>query len=104
MTTNICVYVEIPAAVGASLLEAVGLGDLVYPNMSQYEDAMVRCALNTAWFDSVRERLRSSIDTSPLFDTERWVQNLEESFLKMTTLDFDGDEFPDIFVKDSDTS
>ena len=34
---------KLASRVGASLLEAVDLGELVYPGMAQYEDAMVRC-------------------------------------------------------------
>jgi len=92
---------KLASRVGASLLEAVGLDDLIYPDMAQYEDAMVRCALDKEWFNTVCQRLISLKDASPLFDTERWVHNLEAAFRKMVDLDLDGGNHPDIFVTDN---
>ena len=78
---------KLASRVGASLLEAVDLGELVYPGMAQYEDAMVRCALDGDWFSSLCQRLRSSKESSPLFDTERWVRNLEAALYTMAALE-----------------
>lgn len=92
---------KIASRVGASLLRAVGLDELVYPDMVQYEDAMVRCALDKKWFDTIRQRLHSAKDSSPLFDTGRWMQNLERAFAKMVEQNLDGVDLPDIVVLDS---
>jgi hypothetical protein len=91
---------KLASRVGASLLRAVGLKDLIFQDMTQYEGAMARCALDEEWFYSVRQRLLSFIDSSPLFDTERWVENWEAAFRKMAELDEDCDNYPDIFVSD----
>ena len=91
---------KLASRVGASLLEAVGLDDLIYPDMAEYEDAMVRCALDKEWFNTVCQRLLSLKDSSPLFDTERWVHNLETAFRKMVDLDLDQSNHPDIVVTD----
>ena len=91
---------KLASRVGASLLEAIGLDDLIYPDMAKYEDAMVRCALDKEWFEKIRQRLVSFKDSSPLFDTDRWVQNLEAAFRKMVELDLDGGNLPDIVVSD----
>eukprot|EP00986_Skeletonema_menzelii_P020566 scaffold31656_cov160-Skeletonema_menzelii.AAC.1 len=92
---------KLASRVGASLLRAAEIEDFVYPTMSEYEDAMVKCVINNEWFKSIRERLRSSVRVSPLFDTERWVQNLEASFIKMKSINEGEDnEFPDIVVSD----
>lgn len=91
---------KLASRVGASLLEAIGLDDLIYPDMAKYEDAMVRCALDKEWFEKIRQRLVSFKDSSPLFDTDRWVQNLEAAFRKMVELDVDGGDLPDIVVSD----
>mmetsp|Transcript_19591 Transcript_19591/g.46993 ORF Transcript_19591/g.46993 Transcript_19591/m.46993 type:complete len:142 (+) Transcript_19591:2152-2577(+) len=93
---------KLASRVGASLLRAVGLDDLVYADMTRYEDAMVRCALDEEWFGAIVERLVSNRDTSPLFDTKRWVSNLEAAFGKMVELDSTGSNYyPDILVKDT---
>mmetsp|Transcript_40758 Transcript_40758/g.85386 ORF Transcript_40758/g.85386 Transcript_40758/m.85386 type:complete len:489 (-) Transcript_40758:256-1722(-) len=102
---------KLASRVGASLLAAIGIGledELVHPDMDRYEDAMVRCALDEEWFANVRRRLVSSRDSSPLFDTVRWVRNLEAAFRAMAEvggLDSYGsgaDELPDIWVSDHD--
>jgi protein O-GlcNAc transferase len=91
---------KLASRVGASLLRAVGLDDLVCEDMAQYEGAMARCALDEEWFSTVRRRLLSSKDSSPLFDTGRWVGNLEAAFSKMVELDADCGGYPDIVVAD----
>lgn len=92
---------KLASRVGASLLRAAMLDDLVYSNMHDYEDAMVKCATNKEWFESIREKLRLSIPTSPLFDTERWVRNLEASFMQIKAMSCEQvNTFPDIIVTD----
>lgn len=91
---------KLASRVGASLLHAVGLQELVYPNMDRYEDAMVRCALDTEWFDSICQQLNSNKDSSALFDTKRWVENLEAAFRTMLELGIDDGHHPDIVVTD----
>jgi len=91
---------KLVSRVGASLLRAVGFDDLVYEDMAQCEGAMARCALNEEWFSTVRQRLLSSKDSSPLFDTGRWVGNLEAVFSKMVELDADCSGYLDIVVAD----
>ncbi len=92
---------KLASRVGASLLLAVEMEDLIYPNMSDYEDAMVKCAIDTEWFESIRNRLRASITVSPLFDTEKWVRNLETSFMQMKLLNAKPRRLPDIIVTDA---
>ena len=100
---------KLASRVGASLLNAVGLDDLIYNNMDQYEDAMVRCALDEEWFHTICHQLISMKDSSTLFDTKRWVNNLEVAFreiVKLLGTSEDGGanhHFPDIVVTD-DTS
>ena len=91
---------KLASRVGASLLEAVDLSELVYPSMALYEDAMVRSAVDGEWFGDLCHRLRSSRETSPLFDTERWVKNLEAAFCKMAIVTGDELSVPDISVLD----
>ena len=94
---------KLASRVGASLLQAISLDELAYPDIDQYEDAMVRCALDKEWFGDIRQKLLSSKDGSPLFDTERWVRNLEAAFRKMVELEWDAGSLPDIVVADSHT-
>jgi len=63
--------------VGASLLKAVGLPDLIAPNMEAYEDLLHKAATDPQWSDSLKRRLQSTISDCPLFDLAGWVHNLE---------------------------
>ena len=74
---------KLASRVGASLLNAIGLNDLIYPTMTEYEEGMVRCALDEEWFSALCQQLEASKDSSPLFDTKRWVENLESAFDSM---------------------
>ena len=68
---------KLASRVGASLLKAAGLDELICGRMKDYAEVMVRCAIDKEWYDSIRNRLVESRLTCPLFDTQRWVENLE---------------------------
>jgi hypothetical protein len=87
---------KLASKVGASLLYATSCEEFVVHDTQAYENLMVECSINRKWFDEIGERLRASRHLAPLFDTFRWVKNLETAFLNMLTLDVD--DFPDIFV------
>lgn len=96
---------KLASRVGASLLSAIGsegLDDLVCPDMDNYEDKMVKCYEDAMWFNEIRQRLLSTKDTSPLFDTERWVRNLEAAFSTMSELEASCD-LPDIFASEAES-
>lgn len=72
---------KLASRVGASLLKAVGLDELIVPTMMEYEAMMKRCALDDVWFSQMKERLHRDRAQSPLFDTQRWVTNLEAALI-----------------------
>ncbi len=69
--------------VGASLLRNVGLPELVTSSPSEYEDVAVRFGLDAAFRFTLQERLRQSGRAAPLFDTPRYVRQLEWAFEEM---------------------
>lgn len=69
--------------VGASLLNAVGLSDMVVRSMEEYEELAVAVALDMDRLWAVRRRLEDARTACPLFDTARWVKSLELSFKMM---------------------
>jgi predicted O-linked N-acetylglucosamine transferase (SPINDLY family) len=71
---------KLASRVGASLLQAAGLDDMVCERMRDYAQLMVKCATDEEWFASTRARLAQSRSFCPLFDTRRWVENLELAF------------------------
>jgi len=69
---------KLASRVGASLLKAADLDEeMVVSDMTAYEDLMVRCATDSTWFSRITDRLVEGKRTCALFDTERWVRNLE---------------------------
>eukprot|EP00178_Gracilaria_changii_P000778 TRINITY_DN109_c1_g1_i1.p1 TRINITY_DN109_c1_g1~~TRINITY_DN109_c1_g1_i1.p1 ORF type:complete len:1348 (-),score=239.91 TRINITY_DN109_c1_g1_i1:1669-5394(-) len=63
--------------VAASLLTAAGFPELVAPDMNAYEDLAVELATNRPRLAAIRARLEATRYTNALFDTERWVRNVE---------------------------
>ncbi|MBE0614760.1 MAG: tetratricopeptide repeat protein [Burkholderiales bacterium] len=68
-----------PARVAASLVAAAGLPQLVCTSMEDYENTAVRLAQNPVELQSLRQTL-SARERLPLFDTPRFVRDLESAF------------------------
>ena len=68
--------------VGAGLLEACGLGDLVAEDASEYVDMAVRLARDPAVLAAVRDRVTAARDGT-LFDTAAFARRLERAFEAM---------------------
>ena len=68
------------ARVGASLLAAAGLPELIAPDLERYEALAVELAGDPALLGRLRERLREGRATAPLFDTPRFVRDLERGY------------------------
>jgi predicted O-linked N-acetylglucosamine transferase (SPINDLY family) len=72
-----------PSRVGASLLTAVGLPELIAPNRVRYEELAVHLAGHPAALKEIRETLAAQRTTRPLFDTPRLVRSLEKAYRAM---------------------
>ncbi|KAJ0015018.1 hypothetical protein Pint_20284 [Pistacia integerrima] len=73
--------------VAGSLCLATGLGDeMIVNSMKEYEERAVSLALNRQKLQALTNKLKSVRLTCPLFDTARWVKNLERSYFKMWNL------------------
>jgi predicted O-linked N-acetylglucosamine transferase (SPINDLY family) len=69
--------------VAASLLQAVGMPELVASNLADYEALASALARDPARLASLREKLARNIGTMPLFDTDSFTRDLEATYLKM---------------------
>lgn len=63
--------------ISTSMLRAVGLEDLVCPDLAAYEDRAVELATHPERLAALRARLRTSRETRPLFDLDRFARHLE---------------------------
>lgn len=66
--------------VAASLLDAMGLSDLVMPSLQAYEDFAVRVGHEPELRAELRQRVEANRAGSVLFDTPRFVRHLESAF------------------------
>jgi protein O-GlcNAc transferase len=69
--------------VSASLLKALGLPELITDTLEEYEKLSVRLALDSAELKMLQKKLAKNQKTHPLFDTRRYVRNLENAFIQM---------------------
>ncbi|HYM18085.1 MAG TPA: tetratricopeptide repeat protein [Micropepsaceae bacterium] len=72
--------------VGASLLSAVGLPELITDSLEAYEALALRLARNEDDLATLRTKLAANRLTRPLFDTARFTRNLERAFIRMWEL------------------
>ena len=78
-----CLGDAFPGRVGASLLQAVGLPELIAPTLAEYEQLARRLAGNPAELLKIRKKLQSNRLSCPLFDTERFAGGIEAAYVRM---------------------
>jgi len=69
--------------VAASLLNAIGLSELVTATPAKYEDLALELATNPALLAATREKLARNRTTAPLFDSERFRKAIEAAYEAM---------------------
>jgi protein O-GlcNAc transferase len=69
--------------VAASLLHAVGLPELVMPDAQAYEQMALQLATHPEQLQSLRSKLAANRLSSPLFDTPRFVRNIEQAYIQV---------------------
>lgn len=72
--------------VAASLLNAVGLSELVTNSLEEYENLALRLAQAPDELADIRDKLRKNLLTSPLYDTEKYCRNIETAYQTMWEL------------------
>ena len=72
--------------VAGSLLQAVGLPELVTHTLGDYEALALRLATDATLLRDLRDRLDRNRLTAPLFDSERYARNIEAAYAHMARL------------------
>jgi predicted O-linked N-acetylglucosamine transferase (SPINDLY family) len=67
----------------ASLLDAVGLPELITRSDDEYEQLALKLATEPTLLKSYRDRLAANLSTTPLFDTQRFTRHLETAYQMM---------------------
>ena len=66
-----------------SMLHAIGLDDLVCADLEEYERRAIQLGKDPGARSEIRQRLEDNRETTPLFNIERFVRNLESGFEAM---------------------
>lgn len=66
--------------VTASLLKAADLPELIVPDFAEYERLAVHLATHPKDLKDIRDKWTGQRTTCPLFDTRRFVKNLEQAY------------------------
>jgi predicted O-linked N-acetylglucosamine transferase (SPINDLY family) len=72
-----------PGRVGASLLTAAGLPELITRTPQEYEATALALARDSARLKNIRDRLSANRADAPLFDMARFTRNLEAAYENM---------------------
>jgi predicted O-linked N-acetylglucosamine transferase (SPINDLY family) len=78
-----CLGETFAGRVGASLLNAVGLPELVAPNLAAYESLALALARDPPRLAALRTKLAANRATAPLFDARRFARDLEALYASM---------------------
>jgi predicted O-linked N-acetylglucosamine transferase (SPINDLY family) len=65
------------------VLTAAGLPDLIATNLDEYEALALRVAQDSEFRADIRARVAAARDGSPLFDSARFVRDLERLYERM---------------------
>jgi predicted O-linked N-acetylglucosamine transferase (SPINDLY family) len=71
------------ARVAGSLLNAIGLPELVTKSLEEYEALALKLALDPVLLASLKEKLARNRDTYPLFNTARFTRHIETAYITM---------------------
>jgi predicted O-linked N-acetylglucosamine transferase (SPINDLY family) len=69
--------------VAGSLLQAVGLPELITTNLADYEALALKLAREPALLAEIKAKLARNRDTYPLFNTERFTRHIEAAYTNM---------------------
>ena len=78
-----CIGNSFASRVGASLLNAVNLPELITTTQEQYESLAIQLALQPEKLKIIKDKLINNLPTAPLYDTPLFTRHLESAYLTM---------------------
>jgi predicted O-linked N-acetylglucosamine transferase (SPINDLY family) len=84
--------------VAASLLNAIGLPELIASTQEEYEALAIELALNSKKLADIKLKLAQNRLSTPLFDTPLFTKNLEAAYVRMYERDKLGMQPDHLFV------
>jgi protein O-GlcNAc transferase len=71
------------ARMGASIVNALNLPELITTSTKEYESLAIELAKNPEKLNKLKEKLQNNLSTAPLFDTPLFTKNLESAYTQM---------------------
>ena len=87
------------ARMGASILSALNLPELITTDSEDYESMAIELAKNPAKLRIIKDKLDSNLSTAPLFDTKLFTKSLESAYIEMYENHHKGSEPDHIYVE-----
>ncbi len=97
-----CMGNSFASRMGASILNSIGLHELITTDLFNYHKLAVDIASNPSFYFAIREKLRLNLLTFPLFNSRLFTKNIEKAFVKAHQKRLNGLELDHIFIS-SDT-
>jgi predicted O-linked N-acetylglucosamine transferase (SPINDLY family) len=72
-----------PSRASSSILMAIGLSELIAHSLEEYKTLAVMLASNPGKLQAIRQKIQRNRLKEPLFDTPRFVRNLEKAYKEM---------------------
>ena len=83
--------------VAASLLNAIGLPELITHTQEEYESLTIALASNPEKLAALKQKLASNRLTTPLFDTPQFTKDLERAYVQMYER-YQADQLPEHLI------
>tara|TARA_Y100000992_G_scaffold288179_1_gene241658 strand:- start:730 stop:2712 length:1983 start_codon:yes stop_codon:yes gene_type:complete len=84
--------------VATSLLKTSGLDELIAKDENDYVKKAVHLAKNREYLDSLKNKLKNSRDTNPLFDNKTFTKNIEKAYNLVFEKYIKNEETVDIYL------
>ena len=78
-----CMGESFAGRVAASLLNVIGLPELVTHTQADYEELAIELATNPTKLKAIKDKLEGNRLTMPLFDTPQFTKHIESAYTKM---------------------
>ena len=86
-----CLGTAFAGRVGASVLKAIGLPQLITSTLAEYEALALKLAADPAALRALREALAANRVTHPLFDSARFCRHVEAAYRQMWEIHLRGE-------------
>ncbi len=78
-----CIGESFASRVAASLINSVGLSELIVKTNKQYEKIAIDLATKPLKMKNIKDKLEKNLISSPLYDTPLYVKQIERAYLTM---------------------